>query len=361
MTAPKAEPIAEIPARILAAQLNLTAAWERVSAKAGMPGVDGLSTSRFAKLMPAALSILEQRFASGEYRAMPLRLAEMEKKDGRRRRLLVPAVADRVAQGAAAAWLGAKWDATFDAASFAYRPGRGVHAALRYMRDLRDRGYRWVFDADIQTCFDSIAHDQLFDRLAQWLGARSPMLDWIRQWTAAEVWNGEGVYRLTAGIPQGSPLSPLLSNFYLDEFDRTLRARKLAFVRYADDFLVLTKSPFEMNDARAIVAEALGLLGLQLNALKTRTTSFDQWFRFLGAELQGDAILLPFEKIKTPLKPVYVAPVMPPALMRAWRAGHVKVRGPLPPPNAPAEPQRTAPRTAHQSVLDRLAGRRRPR
>lgn len=147
--------LCELPARVLAAQLPLQDAWERVLEKAGMPGVDGIPVQRFRATVPASLRALEQRLAAGEYRPLPLRMAELEKKHGGRRLLLVPAVRDRIAQTAVASWLGVRWNAQFDAASFAYRPGLGVHAALRYLRELHESGFRWVFDADIRSCLDA--------------------------------------------------------------------------------------------------------------------------------------------------------------------------------------------------------------
>lgn len=181
------EGIAGAPARVIAAQLGWAAAWERVREKAGMPGVDGVSVSRFGRIAPAVMRVLEAQLGSGEYRALPLRLAEMQKKDGGARVLLVPAVRDRVVQTAAAMWLGRKWDETFDPASFAYRPGLGVHAALRCLRELHDRGCRWVFDADIRSCFDSIPHERLFARLDESLRITSPVAAWLRSWIAAPV------------------------------------------------------------------------------------------------------------------------------------------------------------------------------
>ncbi len=349
--------IGELPARVLAAELPLAAAWERVLEKAGMPGVDGIPVRRFAHAAPAALRTLEQRLASGEYRPLPLRMAELEKKHGGRRLLLVPAVRDRVAQAAVATWLGTRWNATFDSASFAYRPGLGVHAALRYLRELHTSGFRWVFDADIRSCFDSIDHGRLFDRLGAWLGATSPLVGWIRSWVAAPIWDGADVRRLTCGIPQGSPLSPLLANFFLDAFDNRLRGAGVKFIRYADDFLVLTRTPFDLPPARRIVEKALEDLGLELNAEKTRTTTFDRWFRFLGAEIQGDAILLPFDKKKAALRPVFVAPVMPPAVLRAWRLGHVATEQPFVWRSwQPAAPRKVVNKDRRGVLLARLAG-----
>lgn len=342
----------EAPARVLAGQLNYAGSWERVLAKAGMPGADGVTVRRFARSADVFLRALQSRLAGERYLALPLRMAELEKKTGGALRLLlVPTVADRVAQTAVASWLGSHWNSSFDASSFAYRPGFGVHDALRRIAELRNQGFRWVLDADIRSFFDSITHSLLLDKLERWLGAGSPMLGWLRSWLAAAVWDGEQLARITCGVPQGSPLSPILANFYLHEFDVRLRSAKIHLVRYADDFLVLARTPFELDDYRKTVEQVLGDLRLSLSAEKTRTTTFDQYFRFLGAEVQGNNILLPFEKMKTPKVPYYVAPVMPPALLRAYRLGHLKVSGPLqwtgfrrerPKPSdaQPAKPQR---------------------
>jgi len=355
------EPVAQLPAVVLAGQLGIPAAWERVHKKAGMPGVDGQASSTFARTVPAALSRLQHELSNGTYQALPLRLAELEKKDGGRRTLLVPAVRDKIVQTAVAFWLGAKWNAEFDAASFAYRPGLGVRPALRYLRDLYRTGFRWVFDADIRACFDSISHDLLFDRVDGWLGTGSPMGSWIRQWVAAPVWDGADLSRLTRGIPQGSSLSPLLSNFFLDTFDRRLRANGIKFVRYADDFLVLARTPFDLAAARQLAESALTDLGLSLNTDKTRSTSFAQWFRFLGAEIHGDDILLPFERQKSALAPVFVAPRMPPALLRAWLNGALKATVPFEPASRRRQGSIVAPESTHDRtrvLVSRLAGRR---
>jgi group II intron reverse transcriptase/maturase len=295
-----------------------------------MAGVDGVSVRHFARSSAVFLRALQSRLAGERYSPLPLRMAELEKKTGGALRLLLVAtIGDRVAQSSVAKWLGSHWNGSFDASSFAYRPGFGVHDALRRIAELRNQGFRWVLDADIRSFFDSIPHSILLDKLERWLGSGSPMLGWIRSWLAAAVWDGEQLARVACGVPQGSPLSPILANFYLHEFDIRLRSEKIHLVRYADDFLVLARSPFELAEHRKTVERVLGELQLSLSAEKTRTTTFDQYFRFLGAEIQGDNILLPFGKIKTPKVPYYVAPVMPPALLRAYRLGYLKVSGPL--------------------------------
>ena len=314
---------AEVPARVLAAELDLAGAWERVQSKAGMAGSDGVSVARFARGAKAFLRELENRLAANSYRTLPLRVAEVPKKSGARRLLLVPAVRDRVVQSAAAQWLSARWNPAFDPASYAYRPGLGVADALRALAERRAAGFHWVLDADIRSFFDSVDHDLLTAKLARWLGRQSPYYGWLEQWIRAAVWDGTELSRLGRGVPQGSPLSPVLANYYLDAFDRRLRRAGVPLIRYADDFLVLARTPFELAEYRRTVENALAELELELSPEKTRTVTFEPGFRFLGAEIQGEAILLPFEKPKQPKKALWVAPPMPPALLRAFCEGHL--------------------------------------
>ncbi len=351
--------MAEVPGVVLATELDLRGAWERVHKKAGMPGADGVTTSRFGRSAETAFSNLEADLANGRYRPLPLRMAQLEKKaGGGLRLLLVPPVVDRVAQTAAAQWLGRKWNPAFDQASYAYRPGMGVRDALHRLGELRDQGFRWILDADLRSFFDSIDHDLLLARLRRCLGERSPMAGWIQSWIRATVWDGAELLCVERGVPQGSPLSPILANFYLHEFDARMRAAKMHLIRYADDFLLLARTPFELEEARTLAKDVLKDLNLELNDEKTRTVTFESCFRFLGAELQKDSILLPFEKRKEPKRPAYIAPVMPPALLRAFRAGDLKASRPLvwngsagrmrgPEPAPPAPPQRSKPK-AHE-------------
>jgi len=149
------------PAPVLAGQLNLPVAWEQVAKKSGMAGVDGVVPRRFAGEAAMYLRELESMLARGSYKPLPLRLMEISKRAGARRRLMVPCVADRVVQTGAAGWLGLKWNSAFDGSSFAYRPGLGVADALRALRAQREKGLRWVLRADIASFFDSIDHGRL--------------------------------------------------------------------------------------------------------------------------------------------------------------------------------------------------------
>lgn len=347
--------LAALPSHVLAAALPWESAWDRVRAKHGMPGVDGLTVSAFAPLVPAALRTLCDELACGQYRPLPLRLVELPKKDGTTRALLVPAIRDRIAQTAAAMWLAPRWNCVFDQASFAYRPGLGVHNALRRLRTLYEGGYRWVLDADIKACFDNIPHGDLLSSLADSLGTDSPMVAWLRSWIRVVAWDGRDLIELTTGIPQGSSVSPLLANFFLDAFDRRMRQEGIEFIRYADDFLVLARTPFELLAAEATVRDALGALRLTLNARKSRLTSFGAGFRFLGAEIVKEQILVPFEKKKLPGGPVHIAPPMPRALLAGWRTGHIHATpGTLTLRGASQPAARVARSWVDQTAADRL-------
>ncbi|HLJ48953.1 MAG TPA: reverse transcriptase domain-containing protein [Bryobacteraceae bacterium] len=348
--------IANVPSRLLASQLDLHSAWSRVQERAGMPGVDGMPVRRFARSADLLLNRLTSRLARNEYTPLPLRVAELEKKNGSPRLLLVPSVADRIILSAAASWIAARLNPSFDAASFAYRSGLGVHDALRALAQLRSEGFVWILDADIRSFFDSISHTVLLARLRQWLGDSSPLVRWCELWIGAAVWDGERVGVMQCGVPQGSPLSPILANLYLDEFDEHIRRAKVRLIRYADDFLLLARTPFDLEHGRGVAEQALSSLGLELNAEKTHVTSFAQGFRFLGAEIRGSSILLPFEKRKTPRKPVYVAPVLPAALLRAWRSGSLRILPWTWQPHANSISEVARPATPRSPFLVALAG-----
>ena len=168
-----------------------------------------------------------------------------------------------------------------DDSSFGYRPGRSTASAAGRIEQLYNRGYRWVVDADIERYFDSICHF----RMARDLLAIVPDPDLERilwKWLRGIIRGRGHDYALTRGVAQGSPLSPLLANLYLDPFDEWIADNGFHHVRYADDFVVLCRSERRANEALRAVRSHLGFRGLRLNRRKTRITHFDRGFRFLG-------------------------------------------------------------------------------
>jgi RNA-directed DNA polymerase len=166
---------------------------------------------------------------------------EIPKADGGIRKLGIPTVLDRFIQQAVMQVLQGRWDRTFSNHSYGFRPGRSAHQAVEQAQRYIAEGYRWCIDLDLEKFFDRVSHDKLMARIETRVGDRR-MLRLIRSFLKAGVMEGGLVSPVDEGTPQGGPLSPLLSNIVLDEFDRELERRGLRFARYADDCNVYVRS-----------------------------------------------------------------------------------------------------------------------
>jgi retron-type reverse transcriptase len=341
---------------LLLAEDELEEAWLHVQDNEGCAGADGVTIERFAQRAPKELLHLQQRLSEDTYRAFPLLKIVVEKRTGpssaapnqsgttdsaarnelrcarvpqertgpgsaapnqsgatdsaarsefrgarvpqdrpgahKTRTLLVPAVRDRVLQTAIARRLSKSFEDEFLECSYGYRPHRSVDRAIARIRKLHEMGYSWLVDADIQTFFDKIDHSLLLHRLALHQPGEF-IMNLVREWVEAAVWDGQHLYRLREGVPQGSPISPLLANFFLEDFDRELEKSGRKLIRYADDFLVLTKTEADAADALQLTARALADAHLALNQEKTRIVNFDTGFQFLGALFQKGGIWVP--------------------------------------------------------------------
>ena len=262
---------------------NLLAAWVKVRENHGGPGVDGVSIEDFEGGLMRSLDGLRKEVLAGTYRPRPLLRVEVPKSGGGVRPLSIPAVRDRVLQTAVALRLTPVFEAEFEDVSFAYRRGRSVDQAVARIERLRDEGYRWVVDADIRNFFDEIDQDLLVQEV-ETLVKDPGILGLVRLWLRAEVQDGERSYRVTRGVPQGSPLSPLLSNLYLDRLDEALLDEDLKLVRFSDDFVVLCRNRAAAEQALELTGEVLEGLRLALHEEKTRVVDFDHGFRFLGVQ-----------------------------------------------------------------------------
>ncbi len=253
---------------------NLWAGWQKVRTNHGGAGGDGISVDQFARAAPARIDRLAADLAAGRYVPGPFRRVAIPKKHGGERVLAIPCVIDRIVQTTVASLIGPLIDGQFHRASYAYRPGRGVTQAVQAVLRYRREGYRWAAEGDVEHCFEDIAHEPLLDRLDAVV--RDPRLtDLVALWLGCYAPDG-------VGIPQGSPLSPLLCNLHLDVVDAAMDGSGVRLVRYADDFVILTKSENRASAALEQMAVRLRQRGLSLNPEKSRIVAADHALRFLG-------------------------------------------------------------------------------
>ena len=220
---------------------NCKQALKRVKANKGSPGVDGMTVHDLPGYLVQHWPAIREQVLSGTYKPQPVRRVEIPKPDGGVRKLGIPTVLDRFIQQAVMQVLQGRWDRTFSNHSYGFRPGRSAHQAVEQAQQYIAEGYRWVVDLDLEKFFDRVNHDKLMAKVAE-RASDQRMLKLIRAFLRAGVMENGLVSPVDEGTPQGGPLSPLLSNIMLDEFDRELERRGLRFARYADDSNIYVRS-----------------------------------------------------------------------------------------------------------------------
>lgn len=260
---------------------NMMAALERVEANKGAPGIDEMTTGELRGFLKQRWPIIREELLDGTYRPQPVRKVEIEKPDGGTRTLGIPTVCDRLIQQALHQVLTPLFDPDFSEGSYGYRPGRSAWQAVKAARRHVADGKRWVVDLDLEKFFDRVNHDILMSRVARKVGDKRVLL-LIRRYLQAGVLDGGLVSQRVEGTPQGGPLSPLLSNILLDEFDKELERRGHAFCRYADDCNVYVQSRRSGERVMASLTRFLEeRLALKVNVAKSAVDR--PWKRiFLG-------------------------------------------------------------------------------
>lgn len=287
---------------------NLVAAHARVVRNGGAPGVDGMTVDDLMPYCRQHWARLREQLLSGTYVPQPVRRVEIPKPDGKGVRTLgIPTVLDRFIQQALLQVLSPIVDPTFSDASYGFRPGRSTHQAVQRAREYIAAGHRWVVDVDLEKFFDRVNHDVLMARVAR--RVRDPrVLRLIRRYLQAGMMENGLVSPRTEGTPQGGPLSPLLSNILLDEWDRELERRGHQFVRYADDCNVYVRSKAAGERVLASLERWLAqCLRLRVNREKSGVAR--PWTRkFLGYSVTWDRAArlrvspAAFKRLKTKLR-----------------------------------------------------------
>jgi RNA-directed DNA polymerase len=220
---------------------NMRRAWSQVRANRGAPGPDGITLAQFPAWLGPRWAAIRQQLLDGTYEPAPVRRKTIDKPDGGQRQLGIPNVLDRLIQQAIQQVLTPVFDPGFSESSRGFRPRRSAHGAAKQVQRTIRRGYRFVVDMDLSKFFDKVQHDVLMSRVSCKV-RDNRVLKLIGRYLRAGVMV-EGVLQSSPeGTPQGGPLSPLLANILLDDLDKELERRGLPFVRYADDFVIFTKS-----------------------------------------------------------------------------------------------------------------------
>lgn len=262
---------------------NMDHAWEQIQANMGAPGADGVTLARWKRNWEANIERLQMQVKANTYRANRPRRFAVRKKGGGTRELSILTVTDKVLQRAVVNVIDDLFDIRFLKCSHGYRKNRSVATALQQVIHLREKAYLWVVDADIKACFDNIDHEILMCLV------NKVIKDWFVI-NLMTIWLKAGRKKINqpVGIPMGAVISPLWCNVYLHQLDAFMLCNRWKMVRYADDFVIMTKSFEEAQTALRIVNDRLKKLKLVLHEEKTSITNFERGFTFLGVHFEGD-------------------------------------------------------------------------
>jgi RNA-directed DNA polymerase len=249
---------------------NVLKALKQVISNQGVGGVDGMQTEELRSYLEANWTAWKQSILEGRYQPSPVHKVEIPKPQGGKRMLGIPTVMDRLLQQCLYQWLNPKYDPGFSENSYGFREGRNAHQAVRQAQIYLNEGYDWVIELDLEKFFDRVNHDKLMGLLVKRIPDKRT-LKLVRSYLNSGIMEGGMVSQRTEGTPQGSPLSPLLSNIMLHELDEELLERGHRFVRYADDCSIYVKSEKSALRVQESITQYIeGELKLKVNREKTQ-------------------------------------------------------------------------------------------
>ncbi len=265
---------------------NVKRAWRQVKRNHGAPGVDGITIEEFPTHARECWKRVRLELEDNKYLPAPVLRVEIPKRSGGKRALGIPTVVDRVIQQAIAQVLTPVFDPCFSESSFGFRPERSAQDAARKVSELKAQGYRIAVEVDLEKFFDNVNHDILMHLVAKEVRDK-PLLKLIGKYLRAGVQIDGEKQPTRIGVPQGGPLSPLLSNIVLDVLDKELEERGHKFVRYADDFVILVKSDRAGTRVQASITRFLAKrLKLPVNQEKSNVLKAHM-MAFLGFTFRG--------------------------------------------------------------------------
>lgn len=287
---------------------NMNLAFKRVKKNKGSHGIDKLTIDELLEYLKEHGAQLVEDIFWGKYSPKAVRRVEIPKDNGKKRKLGIPTVVDRVVQQAIAQILSPIFEKVFSDNSFGFRPNRSAHDALKQSKELINLGYNWIVDLDLESYFDTVNHDKLIGLIYKEV-KDTRVIALIRKYLQAGVMENGVLNETIKGVPQGGPLSPLLSNIMLNELDKELSLRGLHFVRYADDVNIYVKSQkAAIRVMRSITDFIENKLKLVVNTEKSTVVKPTR-LKFLGYSFYGSKNGFRFrvhrksiEKLKAKLK-----------------------------------------------------------
>lgn len=249
---------------------NILEATKRVKSNKGAPGVDKMPVDEIESYIKEHYEEIKEQVLTKKYKPQQVRRVYIPKANKKLRPLGIPTVVDRVIQQAISQVLSPIYENYFSEYSYGFRPNRDCHKAMDKALEYINEGYTYIIDVDIEKYFDTVNHDKLISILRERMND-STTLHLIRSFLKAGVMEKGLISPSIEGVPQGGPLSPLLSNIYLDKLDKELENRGLRFVRYADDFNIFVKSKDSAKRVKESVSSWLERkLFLKVNTDKTK-------------------------------------------------------------------------------------------
>ena len=251
---------------------NLNRAFKRVKANKGCAGIDNMPVSELKEYIMENRELIITSIREKKYKPQPVKRVYIPKADGKQRPLGIPTAIDRVIQQAIAQQFSVIYEPIFSEYSYGFSPNRDCHKAMAKVLEYLNEGYEWIVDFDIEKFFDTVNQDKLISILREQV-KEDITLNLVRKFLKAGVMENGLTKSTEEGMPQGGPLSPILSNIYLDKLDKELESRELRFVRYADDFIILVKSEKAAERVMASVTSWVERkLFLKVSATKTKVT-----------------------------------------------------------------------------------------